>query len=170
MKTRKKKRRSTEPEQKALADFLEPPKKKPRGKPRTSAQKGKDTLARLIANAKIRSRTGDWEDAKPRDFVGLFALCHEIVYGIEPIELATKTELMKATRVAKKCLSNFFDDDAEEFVEFIKWVWKRQEGKEAWALREGKNLSRLNVFAQFSPQKVSDYRIEIVRSQRKRKK
>lgn len=170
MKIRRKKKRATESDQQALADFLDAPKSKPRGKPRTSAQKGRDTLARLIANAKIRSRDGEWDDAKPRDFVGLFALCHQIVYGIEPIELATKTELMKATRVAKKCLSNFFDDDPHELVEFIKWVWKRQEGKEAWALREGKNLSRLNVFAQFSPQKVSDYRIEIVRSQRKRKK
>lgn len=161
VKTRRKKK-ADPAAQTALSDFLDPPDKpkKPRS---SSSEKGKRALRLAMQNAKIRASEGDWDDANPRDFVGLFAVCHSLVYGVEPLELQEQTELKKATRIARKCLENHFADDHAEFVEFIKWAWKRQEGKIAWAHRNGREISRLNIYIQFSTGFVTDFRASALR-------
>ena len=145
-----------EKERIALMDFLDSgPKKAPR-----QARQSKIDMA--ITDAELRAQTGEWEGIPSRIFVGLYGLCHRILYGFVPDELKVTREFDKAAKMAARRLRESFDNDAEEMVEFIKWSWERQKSKEAWAINNGKNVSRLNIFAQFSPSLVSDYRKAVI--------
>jgi hypothetical protein len=121
-----------------------------------------------VAEAKRRSREGDWSGAKGKVFVGLYALCHEIVYGDVPLELTENQELTIGARMVNRVLHDFFDDDPDALVEFIKWSWEAEKRKESWALRNGISRQRMRVRLQFSARLVQDYRTEKQRSGRRR--
>lgn len=136
-----------------------PPKGKA-GKPKPSA------IELAVSEAKRRSREGDWSGAKGKVFVGLFAMCHEIVYGDVPLELTENQELTIGARMANRALHDFFGDDPDALVEFVKWSWEAEKRKESWALRQGIDRQRMRVRLQFSPRLVQDYRTEKQRSRR----
>lgn len=118
-----------------------------------------------INEAERRATAADWEDATGRAFVGLYALCHRLVYGVVPVDLDA-ANLARASKLAASCLHKHFADDRAEFVEFVKWSWEREKGKEAWALRNGVTRGRLSAMAQFSGGLVTDYRVDLARSRR----
>lgn len=171
MKKRRKKKPKISEEQRdkanlALEDFLtDEPKKRQRGK-RTRTTRSIYELA--LMSAKTRSKTGDWSDAKARAFVGLYALCHQLMYDVEVLELKADVEMKKATRLARKCLRDYFDNDTEEFAAFVLWVWQRQKRRENWAITQGKKVNRLTVWNQFSAAVVTDYRKEQTTRKKKR--
>lgn len=123
-----------------------------------------------VADAENRSQTGDWTGATGRTFVGLYALCHRIVYGEIPLELFEKQEFSIAARMANKALHEWFEDNPDILVEFVKWAWEREKGRDVWALREGKTRSRMRSRLQFSAAYVQDWRVyRILRRRRGRR-
>lgn len=135
----------------ALDDFLTPPPKAPRSRKKSSYD-----LA--LISARVCADSGEWADAKPRVFVGLYIMCHELIYGIRPDELKPDGEMRKVSRLAQRCLKNNFDGNGDDMASFVKWTWERQKKKEAWAMSQGRNLNRLSVWIQFSAGLVTDYR------------
>jgi len=120
-----------------------------------------------VKEADRRGASGDWEGAGGRAFVGLYALCHLLVYGVIPVDLADRAVYGRATKAATKCLHEHFGDDRAEFVEFIRWSWEREKGREEWADRKGVQRGRLGVFVQFSASVVTDYRVDQSRRARR---
>lgn len=118
------------------------------------------------SDASKRAETGEWEDASARSFVGLYAMCHRMTYGVEASDLREKFKFNGATKAATKALHDFFDDDKSEFVEFIKWTWEREKGREEWAARESKIRGRMGIRLQFSAGMITDYRVESERRNR----
>lgn len=121
-----------------------------------------------LEDAEKRAASGKWEDAQIRSFVGLYAFCHRLTYGVDDLDLEDKAVWRSATRQATRVLHNHFNDDKAEMVEFIKWVWEREAGREEWAKREGKNRGRLNVRIQFSARIITDYRVDRSRRRARR--
>lgn len=141
-------------------------------KPPEGTRRGKPKPPWKVAleDAERRAATGDWEDATARSFVGLYALCHRLTYGVDALDLAEPGALQGATRAATRALHVHFGDDKSELVEFVKWVWEREKGREEWAAREGKNRGRLNARIQFSAALVTDYRVDMTRRKRRRRR
>lgn len=125
-------------------------------------------IEQAVDDAEHRSKSGTWEGATGRTLVGLYALCHRIVYGEIPLELYQKAEFSVAARMATKALHEWFGDDPALFVEFLKWSWEREKGRDAWATREGKSRSRMRARFQFSAAMVQDWRVERTRDRRRR--
>ncbi len=120
-----------------------------------------------VLDAEHRSKVGTWEEATGRTFVGLYALCHRIVYGEVPLELFEKREFSVAARMATKALHEWFEDDPTLLVEFIKFCWEREKRRDAWAIREGKDRTRMRARFQFSATMVQDWRVDRTRNRRR---
>ena len=121
-------------------------------------------LSDIEANTKIaeaRSLSGDWDGARGRVFVGLYAVCHRVVYGVAPLELEQKPEFQAASRAALSCLHGHFDDDSDALATFVRWAWKREEGRAKYA-REQRwdGRKRLGWRLLFSAHTVTDYLAE----------
>ncbi len=131
---------------------------------------GTKKLPRIVAavsGAEYRSKTGDWEGATGRTFVGLYALCHRIVYGEIPLELYEKGMFSTAARMATRTLHEFFRDDPDVLVEFIKWSWIREKRRDAWAIQNGTDRGRMGVRFQFAAAHVQDWRVDKTKGRRR---
>lgn len=124
----------------------------------------------LLEDAEKRASSGDWEGASARSFVGLYALCHRLTYGVDASELEDRMTLQNATRAAARALHVHFADDKSEMVEFMKWVWERERGRDAWAAQQGKVRNRLGIRFAFSAHLVTDYRVDQHRRAQRSKK
>lgn len=156
--------RTPETSQMSVAAFLS---HSPIKRPSKGAKRPKlSALEMAEEDASKRAESGQWEDASSRSFVGLYAMCHRMTYGVEASDLREKFKFTVANKAAAKVLHVFFDDDKSEFVEFIKWAWEREKGREEWAARENKSRGRLSTRAQFSAGMVTDYRVEAERRNR----
>lgn len=117
-------------------------------------------------DARRRAESGDWEEARGSSLVGLYALCHEMIYGVVPEELFAIAEYRTAAKVAARMMHENFNDDPSEVAAFIRWSWEREKRKNNWAQAKGFDRKRLGVRWQFSLGLLTDYRI--ARSQKKR--
>ena len=111
-----------------------------------------------ILKAETRARSGEWADAKPAVFIGLYAICHRLVYGVLPLELKEQAEFRQASRSALTCLHAHFDDDCDAFATFVRWAWKREEGRAKYAKEQGWDRKRMGWRLLFSAHTVTDYR------------
>lgn len=128
--------------------------KKSRGKkPKVS------DLEIIVRKVEHRAQSGDWDGATGQSFVGLYALCHRVVYKTLPAELTDRIFMSRWSRVAGKILHEWFADNTNEFAAFIKWSWEQIQEKEKWALRKGINLPRMKISVQFSRQLYTDYQV-----------
>lgn len=109
--------------------------------------------------AETRARSGDWEDADARTILGLYAWCHRSVYGVAPVELENQAEFRIASRAALRMLHERFGDDAARCALFVKWSWKREKDRAAWATREKKDRNRMGWRMQFSDRQLTDFRV-----------
>lgn len=163
------------PEQQSLSGLSQwidqAPTKKPRGKTTARSSSGYEK-ARAEANALARAERDDsevWASAQPKHLVALYSLLHEQVYGVEPVEL--KDVWKGAVASAKGMLEKEFNKDAKTFVEFIRWTWRRERGREAKRQAEGGEGSRIGWGLQFkSRTMLTDYRVDVARSQEAAKK
>lgn len=112
-----------------------------------------------LDDAKRRARSGEWEDAKAATLVGLYALCHQMVYGVVPSELKQVGLFRAATRMAKRMMHEYFDDDPSQVVELIRWSWEREKRKNTWAQSHAIDRNRLSWKWQFAASMETDYRI-----------
>lgn len=136
--------------------------------PRVAGERKKkgSELEAAIHDAERRAASGEWEEATGRTFVGLYALCHRIVYGVVPDDIAEKATLALAAKMANTCLHSHFQDDRSAFVEFIKWTWDREKERESWRVRNGRKGSRIGVRLQFSGSLITDHRVDLARSKK----
>lgn len=110
-----------------------------------------------MLSAEARAKSGDWEGADSRTLLGLYAWCHRSVYGVEPIELRSIGEFRIAARAALRVLHSHFADDVAQCAIFIRWSWKREKERAAWAAREKKDRNRMGWRLQFSDRQVTDF-------------
>lgn len=141
------------------------------GKKRAGRSRGKKftPLELALRDAERRAESGEWEDATGRSLVGLYAMCHRMIYGVVPAELEDKVTMRIASKMARAQLHKHFDDDVDQAVEFIKWAWEREKSRENHAMATGRDRSRMGYRWQFSDSIVTDYRVELERRTRRRR-
>jgi hypothetical protein len=122
-------------------------------------KRGKSKVEKSFLEAKKRAEVGDWVGSTGKVFVGLYSLCYSLVYGNIPLELFKNGDFNIVSRMANKALHEYFYDDVDEFVEFIKWSWEREKFRDAKALREGYTRGRMVARYQFSLNYIEDYRV-----------
>ena len=129
--------------------------------PKTRTRKQLALIDVAVDEAQRRARTGDWEDAKAATFVGLYALCHRLVYGVLPSELVAAGTFKLAVRMAAKAKHELFHDDGIALVEFVRWTWEREKRKNSWAQSKSVDRNRMSWKWQFSRAMETDYRIHL---------
>lgn len=132
-----------------------------RSKPSGVRERKKTSAEVAEADAKRRAQTGEWEDARPSTIVGLYAVCHRMVYGVAPIEFEDNAEFASATRSASALLTSQFAGDAVAMAAFVRWAWKREQGRAKWAREQGRDLNRMVWRFVFTRSKVGDYRVDL---------
>lgn len=141
-----------------LADFLEDPTRAHRV-PGAQRARSLPDIEAAMRDAEARAKSGDWEGADARAMLGLYAWCHRSVYGVAPAELESVGEFRIASRAALRVLHDRFEDDAARCAIFIRWSWKREKERAAWASREKKDRNRMGWRLQFSDRQVTDFRV-----------
>lgn len=141
-----------------LSDLLDDPSRSARVSGGSRARAMPDIQAAMLA-AEGRAKSGDWSGADARTMLGLYAWCHRSVYGVAPVELENVGEFKIASRAALRVLHDRFDDDPAQCAIFIRWSWKREKERAAWAAREKKDRNRMGWRLQFSDRQVTDFRV-----------
>lgn len=141
------------------------------GKKRAGSSRGKKftPFELAVRDAERRAESGDWTKATGKTLVGLYALCHRMIYGVVPAELDDKVTMKIAAKMARGQLHRHFDDDVDAAVEFIKWAWEREKSRENYALANGRTRSRMGFRWQFGDAIVTDFRVDLERSKRRRR-
>jgi len=139
---------------------------KPRAKksgPPTAAR-----VASFVAQADEMVKSGEWNDARPVHFVGLYKLLHQWCYGVES-QLSGMT-FMAASSAAARMLRSSFGDDRSAFLDYLRWTWGRERETEKWRRDNGKPggvMSWQRVFLQTGM--VDRYRVEQERRKESRR-
>lgn len=120
-----------------------------------------------IDDASRRAVSGEWEGSKGATFVGLYAMCHRMVYGVTPSELELQAVFNAAAKMARSTMHELFNDQPEEFAAFIRWAWEVEKRKAAWAQAKAVDRRRLSWRYQFSRSLETDYRIELKTKRRR---
>lgn len=131
--------------------------KKPRQRVRRS--KALTPIEVSIDDASRRARSGEWAGARGKTFVGLYAMCHRLIYGVIPSEVQDKAGFAAASKHAARALHELFKDDPSEMAAFIRWAWEVEKRKHTWAQSKAIDRKRLGWRAQFSRSLETDYRI-----------
>lgn len=142
--------------------------RQPRPRRPSVKRKKVSPLTQAIADAETAATSGDWSAATGATLVGLYAYCHREVYGVAPLELDQQAALRAAAKHALDFVVTHFEADFDAAVEFVKWSWMREKGREQWAAREGKERGRMGWRLQFSTRLLTDYRVDMSRRRRRR--
>ncbi len=110
-----------------------------------------------VDEAKRRAREGDWGDAKGSSMVGMYAMCHEMVYEVVPLELGKDPAFKAASRCASNMLKKHFNGNAGAMAAFVKWAWEREKGRAKWAKDNQRDRNRMTWMIQFSESMLTDY-------------
>lgn len=146
----------------ATAFLLEQFEDKPRGR----RSKQLLPLDVAIRDARHRAATGEWDGTKGSTLVGLYAMCHEMIYGVVPEELKNLGLFRAAARNSARALHEVFADDIVKCIEFVRWTWEREKRKNAWAQSNGVDRNRMSWKWQFSAGMVTDYRVSLQQKRR----
>ena len=129
-------------------------------RPRTRRRRSHLTpLEIVVDDASRRAASGDWAGAKGGTLVGLYALCHRMVYGVLPGELEQVGLFRQACKQAASLMHELFSDDASAVAAFVRWSWEREKRRNAWAQSKQIERNRLGWRAQFSRALETDYRV-----------
>ena len=141
-----------------LAAFVAAPKKK----------KGGGMAARSIKRFRLEFQAmlldSDFRAAACGHLVAMHEWAHTEVYGAAPGELDPKAWL-HAAAAAGRMLKTEFADDIGRMVDYVRWTWKRELGRET-RRRNGLDLSvgRIGWRIQFGMRYLlTDYRIDLAR-------
>jgi len=119
----------------------------------------------MIEDVRRRWKEGDWDGMKPGRLVAVYYVCHEMVYDVAPTEVDTAGNWKRAMMGAGKLVKELGSVDAA--LEFIRWVWLRERGREKWRRDNGNQGSRIGWRLQLvNPQALlTDWRVEKARKQ-----
>jgi hypothetical protein len=127
-------------------------------KPRKSAKTICDSVwTKLLRDVDGMIQTGDWTGASARHLVALYAACHKRVYRVDAAELGPSQRL-HATGMAMRMLDREFDGKIVAMVEFIRWTWIREEGREDWRKKNNIDGGRVGWKLQFNGAILTDWR------------
>lgn len=119
-----------------------------------------------MRDAKRRAASGEWDGSKGSTFIGLYAMCHEMVYGVIPDELYSAGIFKAAARNAANAMHEMFEDDPVKVVVFMRWAWAREKRKHEWAQQQGFDRNRMSWKWQFARNLLTDYRISLTQKRR----
>jgi hypothetical protein len=140
-----------------VAAWVGKPKEKKPKRPPTERQ-----VTKWKSEGQERFTSGEWAGAKPVHIVAFYCALHEHVYGVEPEEVRGSVYLFAAS-AAERMLRTDFNLNVEDFIEFIRWVWIREEEREKWRRENGREGGRIGWRLMFSPNFLTDYRISKAR-------
>ena len=116
-------------------------------------------LEQLVERVEECIKTDDWGDESPALLVGLFCWAHREVYGVEVIN-ELRRYYSVAYQGAKRLQADEFAGDFEDTLDFIRWVWARENEAEKWRRKNtgyGKRLHWRSVFVDRG--KVTEWRL-----------
>jgi hypothetical protein len=117
------------------------------------------SLESYALEAKIRSRSGDWDGCTPEVFIGLYVYCYRYVYGSFPSQLKDRCKLYGIIKIVSKLFRTRFDNNHSEFVEYIKWTWLKEKSVLNWSIANGYSKKPMSPYKQFGDHTVDAYRI-----------
>ncbi|GAC1476220.1 MAG: hypothetical protein PVSMB8_02950 [Vulcanimicrobiaceae bacterium] len=128
----------------------------------------KAILDKAIARARDRASSGEWDGAKPIDFVALYIVLHEMVYKVTPTDGTRGEAGLIACALVKRMLDRDFDSDTSAMAEYARWVWQREREREARRGNDDVGGYRIGLRYMFSGALVTDYKVAIARREAKR--
>lgn len=126
---------------------------------KTRAERGLFTRAKFTTRAKeveAMRQSGEWENATAQHFVALYAILHNLVYGIEPLELNDTTRT-KAVILASQCLKKHFTGDSSQMAMFMGYVWTKEKSREKWRRDNQREGGRIGWYLQFNGTLITDW-------------
>lgn len=135
-----------------------------RARPR-SFRASKPQIERAREGMERMTASGDWSEAVGAHLVALYEWLFLQVYGVATAELDPKNRAI-ASAMAGRFVHEHFADDYGAAVMFMKWTWKREQGREQWARENGKERGRVGWRLQWSGSIVTDYRVDCARRSR----
>lgn len=136
---------------------------KVKAKPKRKASVRRDRIDRAMEHVRQRIDADCWEGADAENFVALFVWLHGEVYGVSPVE-EMRTQWRGACSAARKLFADVFDNDPNLMLAFVRWVWNREAGFEAWRRQNQSHGKRITWRLMFvSRTLVTDYQIDVAR-------
>jgi hypothetical protein len=114
------------------------------------------------AEMEERAASGEWDGATGAHLVALYDKLHLAVYGVAG-DLDRKSRMF-ATSAATAMVKRDFQGDVAAAVQFMKWVWKREQEREEWRRANKRDGQRVGWRLQFCfGALVADYRVHNAR-------
>lgn len=134
-------------------------------KPRRARGFDKQRRTGIIDEVRGRMKLADWRGMSAGRLVGLYWICHEMVYGVPPGELNNTTNWRNAMLAAGKMVTVHFDGDVYRAVEFMQWVWTREKGREEYRRKTEAPGFRITWKYQFTRENlITDWRASLFRN------
>src|SRR5574338_176134 len=122
-------------------------------RPRRARPKSRTTIADEVIEMATRQ---NWANAGAQHVVALAGEFHRRVYGVEAEELRTRARQI----FVRSADSMIKQNGVEWVVEFVKWVWKREQERETWRRDNHKQGSRVSIAMVFGSSNLrTEYRI-----------
>lgn len=132
--------------------------------PKRATRNYMDPLQAAVLDATARAKSGEWEDAKPIAFIGLYVVCFRRVYGFDPPKL-DRIELGHACRAFTK-LALWIGDEPklrrfghphDVAVRCFQWKWQDAKRYMTWCREHDRTVKPMGwrllvsqtVFAEF---------------------
>jgi hypothetical protein len=95
-------------------------------------------LESLVVEVDKMVSDGHWPEdkKKPETLVALFCWAHEAVYGVSCVADTAKL-FNGAVSAAKKLIADEFGGSFDDTLEYVRWVWKREQSREKWRRENG---------------------------------
>lgn len=122
---------------------------------------------RMLTEVDEMIRSAEWTGARPGHLVALYWRMHEKCYGVTPAELGA-AERHRAVLLAGGFVKREFAGAIVEAVEYMRWAWTREIGREKWRRENTKTGGRIGVRLMFGGGLLTDYRVDLVRQQNDR--
>lgn len=135
----------------------------PASKRKKSGKITDSQFAKAVTEVNERKQSGDWKGLRSIHFVALYAIQHEIVYGVLPGDLDASKKVHACGAVVR-LLNKEFRDDTTDMVIFMRWAWSREREREEWRRKKGTDGGRLTWQYQFHGGLVTEYRIHLART------
>lgn len=125
-------------------------------------------IEKVVEEVDRMRKENDWSGARAAHLVALYAWCHEKVYAVAPAELAGLT-WMAACSAAAKLVRDEFKDSVEDAIEYIRWTWRREAGREKWRNENNAPGGRIGWRLQFQTRLLlTDYKIDMARAAKRK--
>ena len=146
----------------ALEEFIAAPASE---KPASTKRKvgiGASAFERLVLLTSELKEDADWDKFEAKNFVALYWMLHFHVYKVKPQEVVDM--FSAAVSMAKRMLEREFSSNSAAMVQFMRWVWSKEQ--KSFARRDVENDFRIGWRYQFGSKLLSDYRVYVAKSKR----